>query len=445
MNNSPKITRRSFLRKTAAGTAAASAFPAILPSTALGLDGRPAPSNRIVMGSIGVGPQGSGVMGNFLSRPEAQVVAVCDLKDWVREAAQKKVDDHYGGTGCAVYNDFRELLARPDIEAVTVATPDHWHVLVALAAVRAGKSVYVEKPMGVSVAEDQALRTAVHQHGVKFQFGTQQRSGSNFRYACELAINGYIGELKEINVWSPGSSSGGSLEPCPPQEGLDYEMWIGPAPMVPHTPNRCDNSLWWFNSDYALGFIAGWGVHPLDIAWWGGGKALDCPVEVSGTGVFPREGFCDTAMNWDIKLRYRSGVVINYTGIPARTEWLERYRETSTSHGTAFEGTEGWVQVDRSHINFSHPKLSKVRFTENDIRLTRSSHHAGNLLECIRSGRETVCPIDHAVQADILCHISDVAIRLKRPVTWDPATEHFINDDEANRMLVRSMRSPWRL
>ena len=445
MVQNKKITRRSFLGRTAGGVAGGFVFPAIVPSSALGLDGRPSPSNRVAMGSIGVGPQGSGVMGNFLSRPEAQVVAVCDVKRWVREGAKKKVDDFYGGTGCAEYADFRELLARPDIDAVTVATPDHWHVLAALAAVRAGKSVYVEKPLGVSVAEDQALRRAVREHGVKFQFGTQQRSGDQFRRACELAINGYIGELKEINVWAPGSSSGGSLEPCRAPDGLDYEMWIGPAPMVPHTANRCENSLWWFNSDYAVGFIAGWGIHPIDIAWWGGGKALDGPVEVSGTGVFPRDGFCNTATNWDVKLRYqRSGVSINFTGLPQRPEWDARYRQT-TGHGTAFEGTEGWVHVDRSHINVSDEKLLKVKFRDSDIRLRRSRHHAGNLLECVLRGGETVCPVEESVQSDIMCHISDVAIRLMRPVTWEPVSERFVNDDEANRMLSRSMRSPWRL
>ncbi len=298
----------------------------------------------------------------------------------------------------------------------------------------------------MSVAQDQALRKAVHEYGVKFQFGTQQRSGDQFRFACELAINGYIGELKEINVWSPASTGGGPLDPCPVPEGLDYDMWIGPAPMVPHTVNRCENLLWWFNSDYALGFIAGWGIHPIDIAAWGAGKALDGPVEVSGAGEFPRDGFCDTATNWNIKLRYKkSGAVVNFTGLPAPAEWLARYRNASDSHGTAFEGTEGWVQVDRSHLNVSDDKLLKVKFKDTDIRLRHSRHHAGNLVEAVLSGGETVCPIDESVQSDIICHISDVAIRLKRPVTWDPATERFVNDDEANRMLSRSMRSPWRL
>ncbi|MCX5772654.1 MAG: Gfo/Idh/MocA family oxidoreductase, partial [Candidatus Hydrogenedentes bacterium] len=304
MGQNKKISRRSFLGRTAGLAAGGLAFPMIVPSSALGLDGRPSPSNRVVMGSIGVGPQGSGVMGNFLGRRDAQVVAVCDVKKWVRDAAKKKVDDHYGDTGCAAYTDLRELVARPDIDAVTVATPDHWHVLAALYAVRAGKSVYVEKPLGVSVTEDQTLRKAVHEHGVKFQFGTQQRSGDQFRQACELAINGYIGELKEINVWAPGSSSGGSLEPCPVPEGLDYETWIGPAPMVQHTPNRCDNSLWWFNSDYAIGFIAGWGIHPVDIALWGAGSAMNAPVSLEGQGTYSTEGICNTAVTWLVTAQY---------------------------------------------------------------------------------------------------------------------------------------------
>jgi predicted dehydrogenase len=384
-------------------------------------------------------------MGNFLAQKDARVVAVCDLKKPAREQACNLVNKHYQNEDCATYQDFRELIARNDIDVVSIATTDHWHVLVSLAAARAGKDIYLEKPMGLSVAEDQALRETCRRYGTIFQFGTQQRSSRDFRFACELALNERIGKLHTINVWSPGSASGGSPEPVLAPDWIDYDMWLGPAPYTPYTKDRCSNALWWFISDYALGFIAGWGVHPLDIALWGGGEKLACPVEIEGKGVWPDlAGVCDTAMNWKVVAKYDSGVTMNFTGCPYPDEWRKRYGRT-TDHGTAFEGAEGWVHVDRSGIN-AHPKeLLQTEFGPNEIRLIESNNHARNLLDCVKSRAQTICPIDAAVQADIVCQISDIAIRLEQKLRWDPAKERFVNSDAANRRLVRSMRSPWRL
>ena len=449
MQPNKQVTRRSFLKKTTGAAVGAISFPYIVSPSALGGNGNVAASNRITVGCIGVGPQGTGVMRNFLAQKDAQVVAVCDVKSNVRQAGRDRVNKHYQNTGtygtsCAAYHDFRELLGRDDIDVVLTATPDHWHVLVALAAVRAGKDVYLEKPMGLSLAQDQALRAAVHRHGRVFQFGTQQRSNRNFRFACELALNGRLGKLRTINVWSPGSSQGGSPEPVPVPEWLDYNMWLGPAPYTPYTKDRCSNKLWWFISDYALGFIAGWGVHPLDIALWGGGEKVACPVEIEGKGVWPTKGICDTAMNWDVVCKYDSGVTMNFTGNPFPEKWQKRYGRT-TSHGTAFEGTEGWVHVDRAGIN-AHPKeLLTTEFGPNEINLHKSSNHVRNLLDCVKSRTDTLCPIDVAVQADIICHISDIAIRLEQKLKWDPKTERFVDNAPANRRLSRAMRSPWTL
>jgi predicted dehydrogenase len=432
------INRRRFLKRAAGTTAGVVSFPYIISPLAFGA------SEKITVGCVGVGPQGSGDMGNFLRQKDAKVVAVCDVKDPVLKAAQNKVNEHYQGTGCAAYKDFRELMARDDIDVVLAATTDHWHVLIALAAVRAGKDVYLEKPMGLSLAQDQALRAAVHRHGRVFQFGTQQRSERNFRFACELALNGRIGKLHTINVWSPGSSQGGDPTPVPVPDWIDYDMWLGPAPFTPYTKDRCSNKLWWFISDYALGFIAGWGIHPLDIALWGGGEKVACPVEIEGKGVWPTEGVCDTAMNWKVTCKYDSGVTMNFTGDPYPDEWKQRYGRT-TSHGTAFEGTDGWVHVDRSGIN-AHPKeLLETELGPNDIHLYKSDNHVRNLLDCVKSRAETICPIDVAVQADIICQISDIAIRLEQKLKWDPKTERFINNDAANRRLSRAMRTPWTL
>jgi len=439
------VTRRTFLKKTATAAVGTIGLPYIVRSSAIGAAGSTPASERITVGCVGVGPQGTGVMWNFLAQKDARVIAVCDLKRPVLEATRNVVNEHYKDAGCATYKDFRELIARDDIDVVSIATTDHWHVLVALATARAGKAIYLEKPMGLSLAEDQALRDVCHHYGTIFQFGTQQRSSRDFRFACELALNGRIGDLHTINVWCVGSASGGSPKPLPTPDVVDYDMWLGPAPYTPYTEDRCSNRFWWFISDYALGFIAGWGVHPLDIALWGGGEKTKCPCEIEGKGTWPDPaGVCDTAMNWNVTCKYDSGVTLNFTGNPVPQEWQKRY-EKVTDHGTAFEGTKGWVHVNRSGLTGNPKDLLTTELGPNEIHLYESSNHARNLLDCVKTRTETICPIDAAVQVDTLCQISDIAIRLEQKLRWDPAKERFVKNDAANRRLTRSMRSPWRL
>jgi predicted dehydrogenase len=442
--NDRAIDRRRFIKRVAGTAAGVVGFPYLVSSSALGNAGGVAASERITVGCVGVGPQGTGVMENFLGQKDARVVAICDVKSTRRDAVQKIVNDHYKGTGCTTYKDFRELTARDDIDVILSATTDQWHVPTALAAVRSGKDVYLEKPMGLSIKQDQALRSAVHRYGRMFQFGTQQRSEQNFRLACELALNGRLGKLHTINVWSPGSIQGGDPTPVPAPEWLDYEMWLGPAPYTPYTKDRCVNNIWWHVSDYAIGFIAGWGIHPIDIALWGGGDKLAGPITLEGKGEWPTEGVCDDALNWDIVLDYGSGVTMNFTGWPTREEWKQRYTNIQ-SHGTAFEGTDGWVHVHRGGIYASSPDILKTPFGPNDKRLIESHNHARNLLDCVKTRAKTVANIDDSVQGDIICHISDIAIRLEQKLTWDMKKETFVNDDAANRMLTRAMRSPWTL
>jgi len=431
------------LKKTLGTAAVAVGFPYVVRSSALGKAGTVAPSNRIIVGCIGVGNQGTGVMGNFLREEDVHIVAVCDVKSNRRSGASKRVNDRYKTNDCAEYHDFRDLVARDDIDAVLSATTDHWHVLTALAATRSGKDVYLEKPMGLSLVEDQTLRQACHSYRTVFQFGTQQRSDHKFRLACELALSGRLGRVHTINVLSPSSIAGGPLERAPVPEWLDYNMWLGPAPYKPHTKNRTSNANWWFHSDYALGWIAGWGVHPLDIALWGGGKDLEGNVELQGRGVFPTEGFCDTATSWRIKLKYDSGVVIDYAGGPQPKEWFERYG--GDAHGIGFEGTDGWVHVNRSRIIASSKSLLEVGNSPGGLIRSRKVNHVRNFLDCVKSRAKTECPIDVAVRADIVCHLSDIAIRTERKITWDPVKEEIIGDAEASRRLTRSMRSPWHL
>ena len=437
------INRRQFLK----GATAAVGFPYVVCSSAIGKAGTIAPSNRVSVGAIGVGEQGNFVLGNFLNQDDAQVIAVCDVDKGRRDKTCRRVDQHYQKKGCAAYNDFRELLGRDDIDAVLIATPDHWHVLCATAAARAGKDMYMKKPLGLNVAQGQVLQTAVNRYGTVFQFGTQQRSDIQFRRACELARNGRIGKLHTINVWAPPSVVGGSTKPAPVPDGLDYDMWLGPAPYKQYTQNRCasewSKKFWWFNSDYCLGWISAWGIHPVDIALWGAADLLAGPIEVEGTGIFPNEGLCDTATYWNVKLNYASGVTMNFVSNPPPKEWSIRYKNI-IDHGTVFEGTEGWVHVNRNGMNVSDESI-KLSGSSNDIKLYESTNHTRNFLDCVKSRAKPICPVEEAHQADIICQISDIAIRLKRKLKWDMNKEKFIDDDIANRMLSRAMRSPWRL
>ncbi len=430
----PRCTRRGFVKKSLAAAAAVTGFPYIVPGSALGLGGRTAPSNRITTATIGLGGQGVGVMRVFLGQTEAQVIAVCDVNAPRREEAKNLVNTHYGDSGCAAYGDFRELIARDDLDAVQIAAPDHWHVPMAIAAARAGKDMYVEKPLGLSVAANLALREIIQTHGNVFQFGTQHRSERNFRFGCELVRNGRIGRLHTIRVGSLPSIPSENLEPEPVPDWLDYELWLGPAPWAPFNHKRIVNQYWWHNYDYSLGFVAGYGVHYVDIAQWGNDTELSGPVEIEGAGVFPKDGMCDCATAWDVLMTYANGVKLVYTDT------------AKTPEGIHFEGDEGSVHVALGQTTSNPPALTETSWTPSSLRLYESNNHVQNFLECVRSRAQTICPIEAAVRSDTLCHLSDIALRTQRKLHWNPQAERFVNDDNANHYLsARSMREPWRL
>ncbi len=458
------MTRRGFLKQAAGASIATMVAPSLAPATALGAEGTTAASERITVGCVGVGPQGRGDMSNFLAQKDARVVAVCDVKKDQLELARNQVNQHYKNQDCAAYGDFRELVARADIDVVLVATPDHWHVPAALAALRAGKDVYVEKPLALSLAEHQVLRAEVQNRKRLFQFGTQQRSGDAFRLACEIVRNGRIGQLKHINVWAPGSAPGGSTRMVPVPPSLNYDFWTGPAPFKPYTEDRCSDDgykkTWWFISDYSLGFITGWGIHPMDIAVWAGGAALFAgPIAVEGTGRIPTSGACDTATIWDVNYQFANGVTLKFIGTPnagntgAGTgepwplfqEWKNHYRRIST-HGTSFEGTEGWVHVDREGIHVQPESLLDEKAASYKVQLKRSHNHVRDLLDSVKSRVQTICPVEEAILTDQMCHVADAALRLRRKLTWDPQKEQFLNDPEAQaRIASRPLRAPWYL
>lgn len=450
----PTASRRYFLRAGLGAVVATAALPAFVPASVLGQN---APSKRLNIGCIGVGPQGRGVMSNFLPQTDCRVIALADVGHRNLAEAVTMVNGAYKDQAVVTYHDFRELLARPDIDAVLIATPDHWHVPVAIAAAKAGKDMYLEKPMGLSVEEDQALRKHCLAKKRIFQFGTQQRSSEQFRLACELVRNGRLGRLQQINVWCSASRPGGATAPIEPPAGLDYEFWLGPAPQKPYTLAKAYDEgaawkTWWFNYDYALGFIAGWGVHPLDIAYWGHPTMMHGLVEIEGQAVIPTMGACDTSVAWDVNMRFADGVGLAYRGtrngyeaiaMNSLAEWDRKYGKI-VDHGTAFEGTDGWVMVDRTQIRCSPEKLVEEKFGGGDVRLIQSSNHVRNFLDSVKSRVPAICPIEDAVQADILCQISDIATRVPAKLKWNPKQEEFEGNRDANKRLkARSLRGKW--
>ncbi|MBN2562116.1 MAG: Gfo/Idh/MocA family oxidoreductase [Phycisphaerae bacterium] len=440
-------TRRRFLRR-AAGTFAA---PFVVTSKALGKVGGVPASERVAIGHIGVGNRGGGLLGYFLNLPDCRCVAVCDPFESRRTQQAKRVDDHYAkkdksvsGKGCAAYRDFRELIARDDIDAVVIATPDHWHVPIAVAAAREGKDLYVEKPLGLSIEQDLTLRETVNRYRRVFQYGTQQRSTPLFRHACELVRNGRIGKVHTINVWCPSGEQGGSTKVEPPPADLDYDMWLGPAPQAPYTADRCSARGAYWVSDYALGFVAGWGAHPLDIAQWGNDTDDTGPIEYEGRGVFPTDGLYDTAISWDVHCLYANGVKMRFMSPDAAAPIATQYG-LQQALGTMFIGDKGWIDVDRTRMYADPPSLLNETIAPDELHLYESNHHWNDFISAVKTRSGTVSPIEVAVRGDTISQLSEIAIRTGRKITWDPGKETLVGDETASRMLTRAMRSPWRL
>ncbi len=442
------VARRQFLKQMAA-VAGATAFPQIIPSSVLGKDGATAPSNKVTLGCIGMGIQGLGNMRTFRGNAEdVQVVAVCDVHETQRLNAKKAVDEWYKNTACAAFKDFRELMARKDIDAVQITAPDHWHPLIVLEAARQKKHMYCEKPIGWSFRAAQAVRKAVKESGVVFQFGTQQRSGGNFRRACELVRNGRIGRLKTILVGVPGSWTCPIQPTEPVPKELDYEMWLGPAPMAPYCYERCrphvqgkGYSVWYSISDYCMGMIGNWGIHHLDIAQWGNGTDLSGPTTIEGKGEFPKGMLTDAATHWQVENRYANGVTLIH--MDDGTSKKHPMQANDHGHGVMFIGTGGWVHVDRRKLDANPQSLIKEKVGPNEINLFKSDNHHVNFIDAVKGKAQPAAPIDIAFHSDAMCHLQQIAIKLGRKLRWDSAREAFLDDDEANRMLDRPMRKPW--
>ncbi len=434
-----KLDRRTFLGYSVAAGAAA-AVPTIVPASVWGAEDAPPPSETVSVAFIGVGGMGRGNLKSFLPHDTCRVVAVCDAYQDRCQTAKGIIDEVYGDQGCAVYGDFREVLARDDIDAVAIAAQDHWHALIATAAAKAGKDMYCEKPLGVSIEESQAIRNTIRETQRVLQTGTWQRSLEHFQQGCTLARNGYLGAIHTVEVAAPGPhyvpKYDGSLEPQPVPEGFDWEMWRGPAPEQPYNPGRVAWPDWYLIWDYCVGFICNWGVHNLDQANWGCPRVCNQPFDVECQADYRNQGFTNNVNGWDATFTYPDGLKMHFTDSDGSGR-LEQ--------GCRFIGDEGWVHVSRKGIKADPESLLAVEFKDSDLRLTDSTDHAGNFLECVASRKDPVSNVESAHIATYLGMVADISARLGQKLSWDPATERFVNNEAANAMLHRDMHNGWEL
>lgn len=437
MPQNKNMTRRRFLTKTGSVVSSLMAFPLVVPSSSLGKAGSVAASNRIVMGCIGVGGQGTRGMaggiwapeGGFIGRPEVKVVAVCDVDARHRNNARDIVNNKYGNKDCAAYNDFRELLARQDIDALLIATGDRWHPLISIAAAKAGKDMYCEKPISVTIEEAKVMRQAIQRYGVIFQMGTQQRSSWSFRFACELVRNGYIGQVKEVtvSVGGPVAFAQCELPAQPVPDYLDYDMWLGPIPWRPYHANFVGG--WMAYRDCSGGEMTNWGAHHFDTAQWGLGMDDSGPIEI-----IPPDGKNHRVLTY----RYASGAIV--------TRDPEKFlKETGQGNGVLFEGTEGKVAVWRYTLRTWPENLIRQRIGPNEIHLHESENHHTDFVNSVRTRAKPGSDIVVGCRSITVCHLGNIAYELGRPLKWDPVKETFVDDLDADRMIRREMRSPWHL
>jgi len=418
------MTRRTFL----SAAASAVAVPYVITSSALGANGRAPASERLLMAAIGAGGQGTrhiggGIWvqgGGFLSKPDVQFVAVCDVNKNNLNRARDIVNKYYGNKNCKTYGDYRELLARDDIDIILCATGDRWHTPVSIAAARAGKDIYCEKPISLTVYEARALAHSIKRYGRIFQSGIQQRSWHEFRFACELVRNGYIGQLKHITVNVGGPPSECNLpDGGPPPDWLDYDMWLGQAPWRPFHPGLLGWMAW---KDYSGGEMTNWGMHMFDIAQWGAGMDESGPVEI-----IPPDGKDYRVLTY----KYANGAT------------MIRDTITRPEPGVIFEGTEGKIEVTREYLATEPKHLLRQKIGPNEIHLYESKNHPDNFIECVKTRKRPASNADVGYRSITVCHLGNIAYWLKRPLKWDPENEKFVNDPEADRMLWREMRSPW--
>jgi len=439
MSGESKISRRQFITRTTGAALGAISFPYIVPSSVLGQGDTIAPSERITMGCIGVGWQGTSNLKSFISENACQIVAVCDVdKNHLRDAVNH-VNNHYKNTSCAAYADYRELLARYDIDAVSISLPDHWHAIPAIEAARSGKDIFGEKPLSHRFNEGRAICEAVKRYGRVWQTGSWQRSEQNFRLACELVRNGRIGKVHTVEVGLPSghkdyAKTQGQEQPGPAPAELDYDFWLGPAPYEPYCPARVHKN-WRWHLDYGGGQLMDWVGHHVDIALWGLNLDYTGPYEIEGHGEYPEDGLWNTATSYRLTAKYANGITMVVAG-----------GHSDIQGGTKWIGEAGWVWVTRGNKIDAQPKeLLDEKLRPDEIHLFASPGHWRNFLDCVKSRDTTIAPCEVAHRSATPGHLGQIAMLSGRKIRFNPDTEEIINDATATRMLGKAMRNPWHL
>jgi predicted dehydrogenase len=427
------LTRRHFL---AAASTATFAAPFLLPARIWGAEADAKPNARLTMGFIGMGTQGHHLLGSFLPHSTVQVVAVCDVDTTRREHYKKTVEDFYAAKadqqfkGCAAYNDFRDLLRRKDIDTVVIAAPDHWHAFLVVMAANQGKDIYCEKPLSLTIHEARAMVKAVRHNQRVFQTGSMQRSSSEFHKACTLVRNGRIGDIKEVYVSVGGPSKWCDLPAEPVEPGLDWERWLGPAPLRPYHHELSPRGVhthfpnWRSYREYSGGGMTDWGAHHFDIAQWGLGMDESGPVEI-----LPPDGKQIKCLTY----RYANGVVMYHGG-------LQGY-----GFGVVFVGTKGKICVDRGKFKAEPEQLGNEDLASMEVKLYKSNNHYKDFVDCVRSRQRPICDVEIGCRSVTVCHLGNLAFWNKRPLKWDPAKEQFIGDRQANTWLDVPKRGGWKV
>lgn len=424
-----QTSRRQFLQQTGgtlAGIGFGASLPMFIPRSVLGGGKEPAPSDRIRIGCIGVGNQGSGNLGKHLKN----TIAVCDV-DATRLAEAKARVEKSNGQPCAAYDDYRRLLDNKDVNAVVITTPDHWHALMTIDACRAGKDVYCEKPLTLTIGDGLAMVKAARDTKRIVQTGSQQRSDAKFRFACELVRSGRIGKVHTVRAGISGVNFKGPAEPdsAPPPE-LDYNFWLGPAPERPYNVRRVHYNFRFF-WDYSGGQLTNWGAHHLDIAQWGLGMDESGPVSIEGKARYNKEQLYEVPQWCEIVYEYANGVKL-ICGHDHRG-------------GTTFEGEKGTIHVDRNRLESTPAEIVEQPLSSGDVHLYESDNHHENWLDCIRTRELPICDVAIGHRSATVCHLGNIAVRTGRRITWDPANEQIIGDAEAAAMQSRPYRAPWKL
>lgn len=418
--NQGKLNRRSFL---AASTVLAA--PYFIPFRAFGAN------DRIVTAHIGVGGQGTGNLNAFLGKGVSPA-AVCDVDSERLAKALKVVTDK--GHACEGFRDYRKLLEQKDIDAVVISTPDHWHALTTIHACQAGKDVYCEKPLTLTVAEGRRMVEAARNHQRIVQTGSQQRSDNRFRQACELVRNGRLGKISEIQVALPGCNfSGPPVADSDPPADLDYDLWLGPAPKRPYNQKRVHYNFRFF-WDYSGGQMTNFGAHHIDIAQWALGMDESGPITTEGTAEYHPDNWYEVTMACRITHTYANGVKL-----------IVGQGQKDIKGAVTFIGEKGRIEVDRSKITADKEELLQEPLSDSAERLYKSANHHSNFLECIKSRKLPICDVEIGHRSATVCHLSNIAARLGRKIRWDPVKETIIGDDEAAGMLSRPYRQPWAL